>query len=196
LLSGAGWQSQTAQEKKYEGSMSEPTSPPPYDRLRAAILDLFHDTVGRYPPPHAPGAEPAGEPPYRLGEYLVYQGYLLPRELRLALQESQGGARPVPLGFILVKRFDLPAPALTMALLLQTLDRLAHTPSLPPRFLGEQLLSEAAITPQQLALVLEEQVADFAQGRWHRIGDLIADHGWLDAETLAAAVRELHSPGA
>lgn len=174
--------------------MPEPASPSPLQTLRAAILDLFHETVGRYPPPHGPGAEPAGEPPYRLGEYLVYQGYLLPRELRLALLESQGsgGARPIPLGFVLVNRYSLPAPVLAMALLLQTLDRLARTPSLPPRFLGEQLLSEAAITPQQLALVLEEQVADYTLGRWHRIGDLIANHGWLDAATLAAAVSELH----
>ncbi len=171
--------------------MSEPESP--YATLHAAILDLFYDTVSRYPPPYAPGAEPAGAPPYRLGEYLIYQGYLSPRDLRLALQESQGldGAAPVPLGFILVTRYRLPATVLTMALLLQALDHLARRPSLPPRFLGEQLLREAALTPQQLALVLAEQVADYARGRWRRIGELIADHGWLDAETLAATVREM-----
>lgn len=171
--------------------MSEPESA--HATLHAAILDLFHDTVSRYPPPYAPRAEPAGEPPYRLGEYLVYQGYLSPRDLRLALRESQGldGAAPVPLGFILVARHRLPATVLTMALLLQTLDHLAHTPSLPPRFLGEQLLREAAITPQQLAVVLEEQVADYARGQWRRIGDLIAEHGWLDAEALTAVVRAM-----
>lgn len=173
--------------------MSEPVSPSPHETLRIAILDLFYDTVSRYPPSYAPGSEPAGAPPYRLGEYLVYQGYLSPRELRAALQESQGLGRtnPVPLGFLLVTRYNLPATVLTMALLLQTLDRLAHTPSLPPRFLGEQLLSEAALTPQQLAVVLEQQVTDYAQGRWRRIGDLIANHGWLDAETLTEFVREM-----
>jgi hypothetical protein len=167
----------------------------PYESLRAAILDLFYDTVSRYPPPHAPGVEPSGDPPHRLGEYLVYQGYLLSRELRAALQESQGlnGAKPVPLGFVLVTRYRLPATVLTMTLLLQTLDRLAHTPSLPPRFLGEQLLAETALTPQQLAVVLEEQVADYAHGHWSRIGDLIANHGWLDAESLTTIVRDMRA---
>lgn len=173
--------------------MSEPAALSPYATLRAAILDLFYDTVSLYPPPGGPGPEPEGEPPYRLGEYLVYQGYLSPRDLQLALQESQGhgNAKPAPLGLILVTRYSLPATVLTMALLLQTLDHLAHTPSLPPRFLGDQLLREAAITPQQLAVVLEEQVSDYAQGHWRRIGDLIVDHGWLDAETLTTFVRDM-----
>jgi hypothetical protein len=174
--------------------MSEPGSPSAYETLHAAVLSLFYDTLSRYPTPYAPGAEPVGEPPYRLGEYLVYQGYLSPRDLRSALQESQSRSdvKPVPLGFALVTRYRIPAAVLTMALLLQTLDRLARTPSLPPRFLGEQLLLEAAISPQQLAVVLEEQVVDYAQGRWSRIGDLIANHGWLDAETLTAIVRDMH----
>jgi hypothetical protein len=181
--------------------MSELDAPEPaaapsaYEALRTAILSLFYDTVSRYPPPYAPGAEPAGTPPYRLGEYLVYQGYLSPRDLRAALQTSQNrpGEKPVPLGFALVTDYNIPATVLTMALLLQTLDHLAHMPSLPPRFLGEQLLSEAALTPQQLAVVLEEQVVDYAQGRWSRIGDLIANHGWLDAEQLTAIVREMQA---
>jgi hypothetical protein len=173
--------------------MLEPGLQPSYQALRAAILDLYYDTVSRYPPRYAPGIAPAGEAPYRLGEYLIYQGYLSPRELRTALRESEGrdGAGPVPLGFTLVSRYRLPAAVLAMTLLLQSLDYLAHTPSLPPRFLGEQLVRDAAITPQQLAIVLEEQVADYTQGHWRRIGDLIADHGWLDAETLTVTVRAM-----
>ncbi|RRR76242.1 MAG: hypothetical protein EI684_03395 [Candidatus Viridilinea halotolerans] len=176
-------------------SEQEFPTPTPYDALQAAILELFHETVSRYPPPHAPGAEPSSPPPHRIGEYLVYQGYLSPRELHSALQESQGisGGKPVPLGFILVTRYNLPATVIAMALLLQTLDQLAHTPRLPPRFLGEQLLREAALTPQQLALVLEQQVVDYTHGQWQRIGDLIANHGWLDADALNAFVREMRA---
>lgn len=172
-------------------SAQEPRSP--YEQLRDAVFDLFYDTLSRYPPRYAPGIEPTGEAPYRLGEYLVYQGYLSPRELSSALQESSGqnGAPPVPLGFVLVSRLRLPAPVLAMALLLQTLDHLAHVPGLPPRFLGDQLLREASITPQQLAVVLEEQVAGYTDGRWSRIGDLIANHGWLDAESLTAVVHSM-----
>jgi hypothetical protein len=165
----------------------------PHEQLRAAILDLFYDTVSRYPPPHAPGAEPAGDPPYRLGDYLVYQGYLSPRELASAIQDPQGhaGARVAPLGAILVSRYRVPAPVLAITLLLQTLDRLERTPSLPPQFLGEQLLREAALTPEQLAVVLEEQAADYGHGQWRRLGDLIANHGWLDAESLTQAVQAM-----
>lgn len=167
----------------------------PYERLRAAILGLFYETVSSYPPPHAPGPEPAGDPPYRLGDYLVYQGYLSPRDLISAIQESHshGGARPAPLGFTLVTRYHIPAPVLAITLLLQTLDHMEQTPSLPPRFLGELLLREAYISPEQLAVVLEEQVADYAQGHWRRIGDLIANHGWLDAESLTAIVNAMRS---
>ncbi|NTV64362.1 MAG: hypothetical protein HGA65_12610 [Oscillochloris sp.] len=163
----------------------------PYEQLHAAILDLFYDTLSRYPPPRAPGAEPTGEPPYRLGDYLVYQGYLSPRELVSAIQDSQGkaGEKAAPLGFTLVKRYRVPAPVLAVMLLMQTLDRLEQTPNLPPHFLGEQLLREAAITPEQLAVVLEEQVADYAHGQWSRLGDLISHHGWLDAEALTNAVQ-------
>lgn len=162
----------------------------PYEQLRVAILDLFYETVSRYPPVHAPGAEPKGHPPYRLGDYLVYQGYLSAHDLISAIQESQGynGAKPAPLGFTLVSRYRIPATVLAMTLLLQALDRMEQMPNLPPHFLGEQLIREAYITPEQLAVVLEEQVSDYEQGQWRRIGDLIANHGWLDAESLTTIV--------
>ncbi|MEI8305886.1 MAG: hypothetical protein WCF99_02360 [Chloroflexales bacterium] len=165
----------------------------PYEQLHAAILDLFYETVSRYPPPHAPGAEPAGDPPFRLGDYLVYQGYLSPRDLRSAIQQSQGDsdAKPVPLGFTLVRRYNVPATVLAIILLIQALDRMEQTPKLPPHFLGEQLMREAYITPEQLAVVLEEQVSDFEQGQWKRIGDLIANHGWLDTDSLTMIVRDM-----
>jgi hypothetical protein len=170
-------------------------SEPPIAQLHAAIYDLFYETLSRYPPPHAPGAEPAGPPPHRLGDYLVYQGYLTPRELASALYDTQaeGEARPVPLGLALMRRYSVPAPVLVMTLLVQTLDRLEQAPSLPPRFLGELLLREAAITPEQLATVLEEQMLDYQQGNWHRLGDLITNHGWLDAESLGRALSELRA---
>jgi hypothetical protein len=166
-----------------------------YEQLRAAILDLFYETVSSYPPPRAPRAEPAGDPPYRLGDYLVYQGYLSPRDLLAAIQDAQGfgGAKPVPLGFALVTRYGVPAPVLAITLLLQTLDRLEQTPHLPPHFLGEQLLREAYISPEQLAVVLEEQVSDYEHGHWSRLGDLIANHGWLDADALTTIVRDMRS---
>lgn len=160
-----------------------------YEQLRVAILDLFYDTLSRYPPPHAPGAEPAGDPPYRLGDYLVYQGYLSARDVALAIQESQ--SHGTPLGLTLVQRFRVPGPVLAVILLIQTLDRIEQDPNLPPHFLGEQLLREAALTPEQLAVVLEEQVEDQARGHWHRLGDLITNHGWLDTNILTQTVQAM-----
>jgi hypothetical protein len=170
-------------------SEPEPTA------LRAAIVTLFHDALSRFPPPHAPGAEPAGPPPYRLGDYLVYQGYLLPRQLQAALAEAEGqaGAAPIPLGAALVSRHGVPAAVLAATLLLQALDRIEQSPDVQPAFLGEQLLREAYIDPAQLAAVLQEQVSDYEQGHWSRIGDLIARHGWLDAAALEQIARELRA---
>ncbi len=163
------------------------------EQLRNAILDLFHETLSRYPPPYAPGPEPTGDPPYRLGDYLIYQGYLSPRNLNSAINDAQSQPTPTrktsPLGVALVNRYNIPAPVLAVTLLLQTLDRLEYTPNLPPHFMGEQLLREAALSPEQLAVVLEEQVEDYSHGKWRRLGDLIANHGWLDAQTLSEAVQ-------
>ncbi len=182
-----------ARAQQKERTMSDTSSP--YEQLRAAILDLFYDTLSRYPPPHAPGAEPTGDPPYRLGDYLVYQGYLSARELTSAIQDAHGygGGKPVPLGFALVRRYRVPAAVLAVILLMQTLDRMEQTPNLPPQFLGEQLLREASISPEQLAVVLEEQATDYGHGGGIRIGDLIANHGWLDAEALTRAVQSMRA---
>ena len=83
--------------------------------LHDPILNRFHDTLSRFPPPHAPGAALLGEPPYRIGEYLVHLGYLLPRELRADLHERQrqSSSRSVPLGCLLVTQALVPAPVLT-----------------------------------------------------------------------------------
>jgi len=160
----------------------------PYiDQLRDQILNCFHETISRFPPPHAPGALPSSTPPYRLGEYLIDLGYLLPHELAsaLAARDQPRSEPPVPLGCLLVARDLIPIPVLTAVLLLQGLERLEHVPSSAPRFLGEQLLIDGYLRPDQLALVLEEQMIGFQHNQWSRLGALILEHGWLDQATLA-----------
>jgi hypothetical protein len=168
--------------------------PPAIQPLHEAILDRFHETIGRFPPPHAPGAPLPAIQPYRVGEYLIYLGYLRPRELDAALSawRHQGLQPTIPLGCMLVARDLVPAPVLATVLLLQSLDRWEHLPALPPRFLGEQLLVDRFLTPDQLALVLQEQVEGYQHGHWTRLGDLIVHHGWLDQAALAQEIHHLH----
>src|SRR5690349_4065075 len=98
--------------------------------LHAAVVTHFHDTMSRFPPPHAPGLVPATDPPYRIGEYLVSLGYLLPHELAAALHawQHQDAQPRIPLGCFLVAKDRVPAPVVAMALLLEWLDRSEHDP--------------------------------------------------------------------
>jgi hypothetical protein len=164
---------------------------PSIEQLHASILNYFHDTVSRFPPPHAPGTLPPSLPPYRLGEYLIDLGYLLPRELATVLPMCHQRSQPhIPIGCILSTRELIPTQVLATVLLLQGLDRLEQLPSLAPRFLGEQLLIDGYLRPEQLALVLEEQIVGYQHGRWNRLGALIVHHGWLDQVTLAQEARQ------
>ena len=165
---------------------------PSISQLHDLILHCFHDTISHFPPPHAPGAQPPSAPPYRLGEYLIDLGYLLPHELAAALAawHEQDSRATLPLGCILVDRDLVPIPVLVTVLLLQGLERLEHTPPLGPRFLGEQLLVDGYLRPEQLALVLQEQALGHQHGHWDRLGDLILEHGWLDQATLAQEARQ------
>jgi hypothetical protein len=161
--------------------------------LHDAILSRFHNTISRFPPVHAPTAASAVGQPYRVGEYLVQLGYLRPRELAAALRTRpiEVSQHILPLGCLLVAHSVVAAPVLSTVLLLQYLDRLEHMPALPPRFLGEQLLVDAALTPDQLALVLQEQIQNCQHGVWTRLGDLIIGHGWLDSQAITAVVQRL-----
>jgi len=40
------------------------------------------------------------------------------------------------------------------------------------------LLLSADLTPAQLAVALQEQLDSYQDGRWVRLGDLLARHGW------------------
>jgi hypothetical protein len=165
---------------------------PSIQQLHDHVLICLHDTLSRFPPPHAPGTLPAAAPPCLLGEYLIDLGYLLPHEVAAALAASHQQSPHLPLGCTLLARERVEPPVLAATLLLQTLDRLEHIPALPPRFLGEHLLVDGYLTPEQLALVLQEQIVCYQHGHWERLGDLVLAHGWLDQATLA---QEISHPG-
>jgi hypothetical protein len=166
--------------------------PAPTIELHDSIVDLFHDTISRFPPTHAPDIRAlAPASTGRLGDYLVQLGYLTPRERQHALHFA---ARPLPhgeapLGCRLVAQDLVPAPVVVAIVLQQFLDRLSIDPAHAARFLGEHLLMESHLGPNQLALALHEQLTGYLTGRWTRLGDLIVQHGWLDAGTIAATIR-------
>lgn len=161
------------------------------DRIQTTILDILYDSVSRFPPPYVSGtlARPPGRAP-RLGEYLVQFGYLAPWQLMRALHTSdmlthRGRA---PLGFGLVVDNLVPADVLSAVLLQQFGERLALNATTAPRFLGEKLLLQAKLTPEQLALALREQLDSYRFGKWMRLGDVIVSQGWLDSVTIKSVV--------
>ncbi len=162
--------------------------------LHTAVVTHFHDTISRFSPPHAPGLVPPTDPPYRIGEYLVSLGYLLPRELAAALHtwHHQPAQPAIPLGCLLVAQELVPAPVIATVLLLEWLDRWEHNPSLPPRALDEQLLVDAVLTPDQVALVVQEQMVEYEHGTWTGLDNLIVRHGWR-ARPMPARMVEYHS---
>jgi CheY-like chemotaxis protein len=161
--------------------------------LQATILDLFYDTIRSYPPPHPPAMTArAADHTYRIGEYLVQLGYLTSRQLTHILHTTyQPTRRPLaPLGYTLVANDLVPSPVVIAVLLQQFHDRLVLDALNAPRFLGEQLLIQAQLTPAQLALALHEQIERYQHGRWTRLGAIIVRRGWLDPDMIRAAVNE------
>ena len=148
-------------------------------RLQDRIQNLVQQTINRFPPPYAPVARASLLPTTRMGDYLVQRGYLTRWQLTCALRANQSPARGrIPLGFILRAHNLVPSPVLSVLLLQQFGDHLAGGPVATPRFVGEQLLLNADLAPAQLALALQEQLDDYQDGRWVRLGDILARHGW------------------
>jgi len=162
--------------------------------LHEAILGQFHTAVGRFPPGHAPFTTgDSDEQGLRLGEHLVRLGYLAPRQLTAALHT----ARKQPLrqspglfGCTLVAQDLVPAQIVSAVLLMQFLERFDSDPAHAARFLGEELLVQERLGPDQLATVIEEQLEGYQKGSWVRLGDLIVHHGWLKPEAIAAAIQQ------
>jgi CheY-like chemotaxis protein len=148
-------------------------------RLQDRIQNLVQQTMSRFPPPHAVVAPPPRLPAGRVGDYLVQRGYLTRWQLTCALQANQSPTPRgrIPLGFIVRAHNLVPSPVLSALLLQQFCDRLS-TDTATPRFVGEQLLLSADLAPAQLAVALQEQLDGYQDGRWVRLGDILARHGW------------------
>ena len=159
------------------------------DQLRASLQMVVQQTLNRFPPPHTPAF--AGSPPAvarRLGDELVQRGYLTRWQLICTLQTNRSLAQRarVPLGFTMVTQYGVPSAVLSALLLQQFSDRLATEPAIAPHFIGEHMLLQAQITPAQLARALQEQLDHYQQGRWVRLGDLLAVRGERAAMPISA----------
>jgi CheY-like chemotaxis protein len=158
-----------------------PASSSRIDLLRSQILSLVHQTIRRFPAPHPAAAVlPRRATRIRVGDYLVHLGYLTHPQLARALQAMPSPSEQVrlPIGFTLVAQELVPSPVLSAVLLQQFRDRLAVDAATAPRFIGEQLLIAAQLTPTQLAWALQEQLDAQRSGRWVRLSEIIAEHGW------------------
>ena len=159
------------------------------DQLRASIQTVVQQTLSRFPPPHTPVS--AGSAPIavqRVGDALVQRGYLTRWQLICTLQANRSLPQQarVPLGFTVVSQYGVPAAVLSALLLQQFCDRLAAEPALAPQFIGEHMLLQAELAPAQLARALQEQIERYQQGRWVRLGDLLAWRG--ERPSMAAGV--------
>jgi CheY-like chemotaxis protein len=161
-------------------------------RLQDRIQNLVQQIITRFPPPHAAVA-PAPHPTGRMGEYLVQRGYLTRWQLTCALQANQAPTPRgrVPLGFIIRAHNLVPSPVLSALLLQQFCDRLSTDSAATPRFVGEQLLLSADLTPAQLAVALQEQLDGYQDGRWVRLGDILAHHGWRTSAPASRVMTKL-----
>ncbi|MEP7188750.1 MAG: hypothetical protein ABI901_06150, partial [Roseiflexaceae bacterium] len=94
----------------------------------------------------------------------------------------------VPLGFTMVAQHGVPSAVLSAVLLQQFCDRLAAAPATAPRFIGEHMLLHAELAPAQLARALQDQLEGYQQGRWLRLGELLARHGWRASAPINAGM--------
>ncbi|NJM06222.1 hypothetical protein HC891_08520 [Candidatus Gracilibacteria bacterium] len=89
----------------------------------------------------------------------------------------------IRIGAVLLDKELITQVALVDALVSQSLDR--RLIGLPPRYLGERLLTRGSITPDQLAAALYSQIIRHRNGSHVLIGDLLVAQGVLDQAQLA-----------
>jgi SOS response regulatory protein OraA/RecX len=125
--------------------------------------------------------------PRKIGEYLVEQRVITAAQLKEALAEqntARNGGQRIPLGDILLRRGWLSPPALANALVKQGQDNLTPQVGLPPERLGEYLVAEKLLTPDQLAAALAEQAQLRQKGKRIALGELLIRNRYLKPEVL------------
>jgi SOS response regulatory protein OraA/RecX len=125
--------------------------------------------------------------PRKIGAYLVEQGMITAAQLQEALAEQQASrnrGQRVPLGDVLLRRGWLSPPALAHALVRQQQDNSAPQVGLPPERLGEYLVKERLLTPQQLAAALAEQARLRQERKYLALGEILIRNRYVTPATL------------
>ena len=126
--------------------------------------------------------------PRKIGAYLVEQNLITAAQLKEALVEQNAyrdrGQRMM-LGDILLRRGWLSPPMLATTLVRQQQDNLNPPVSLRPERLGEYLVTEGVLTPDQLVAALAEQAQLRQRGKQLVLGEILIRNRYLKPETLA-----------
>jgi hypothetical protein len=126
--------------------------------------------------------------PRKIGVYLVEQNLITAAQLKEALDEQNAyrnrGERMM-LGDILLRRGWLSPPILATTLVRQQQDNLNPPVGLRPERLGEYLVTEGVLTPDQLVAALAEQAQLRQRGKQLVLGEILIRNRYLKPETLA-----------
>jgi hypothetical protein len=131
----------------------------------------------------------------KLGEYLVEQGLITRKQLEMALEEQRmfwkktQGVR-APLGNILINNGMLTPQMLATALVTQQQDKLHGRDKQSPQYIGEYLVSRSLISPQQLEVVLTEQLRLRQKGTTMLLGELLIHAGYITREALETILEQ------
>jgi len=159
----------------------DPQNNTAHDGLERLRLQQLLSTV------HAPvlRERPAG--PRQIGAYLVERQLITPDQLQAALCEQRDLKRYghfVQLGDLLLQKGWVSTTTLARALVAQINEKIKSAGSPVPRFLGEYLLAEELITPQELEAVLAEQMQLRMAGKRVALGSLLLRNNCIDSAKL------------
>jgi CheY-like chemotaxis protein len=119
-----------------------------------------------------------------IGQYLVAAGSIGAHQISAAVRQAY--RLRTRLGFVLLQHSLVSPVTLADALVVQTLDR--QLAGLPTRYLGERLLKQGLITPDQLAAALYSQLVREQQWKTALLGQLLVAQGVIDQDVLRAAL--------
>ena len=125
--------------------------------------------------------------PQKLGAYLVERGFITKEQLDVALVEqrySRNWGKRVPLGDILIRRGFMTPQALAHSLVIQQQDKLQPRDGRRPERLGEYLIAEYMVAPEQLEAALAEQARLRQSGQYIVLGELLSRWGYLKPDAL------------
>jgi hypothetical protein len=165
----------------------DPTCADARERLEILRLQELLSSLG-------PRTSTPGSRLRNLGSYLIEHGYITEAQQDEALAEqkrlyAEQGQR-VLFGDMLVRLDYLVPQVLAEALLLQQRDKLQILDGEPPHHIGEYLVVEGVITPEQLAEVLVEQTRLRQSGHNILLGELLLRRGYVSAPVLNALLEQ------